>query len=206
MSNDEAKDFVLQYLLKQQRKYPERSIGYPKAMITHDHDFNLGDEARSAVAMAVDFLEDEGFIKSQSQQHVKYYRLSSKGQTRVMGPSIYSRSNISSGGAHVTNNGGLVFMGDNYGTVAVELRTEVSNALNDFVEMVSMLKDVEDNIKADLIQSATTIDAQVKTQKPDKTIITRAWEAMQVATTLASAGQYLIQLEPHISHLLQSIH
>jgi hypothetical protein len=202
MNTDEAKDFVLQYLLQMQQEYPERQVGYSRTMILGATD----DSARASVGMAVDYLEDEGFLRSQSQKNIKFYRLSSRAQDHLLAPSAYSQSNRRPENSVriINNDGGIVMMGDNYGTVTQDRRVQITNQLNELTNIIRAAAEVSDEQKADLIQNAVTLQAQVRKPTPDTTIIQRAWTAMQGAATISGAVQLIEQLRPTVEHVIRT--
>jgi DNA-binding PadR family transcriptional regulator len=206
MTNDGAKDFVLQYLFDMQREYPQRHIGYPKAMIINAVDEDSGDEddGRASVGMAIDYLEDEGYLKTQTQQHVKYYRLTSKAQDKLLPRSAYSKSQQNDGSIRLFNNGGVLVMGDNYGTVTVDKRIQITNELEKIADLIQETNEVSEAEKADLIQSVATLQAQIKMQTPDKTIVERAWDTLQGASAIAGTVQLIGQLQPLILHVIKA--
>jgi hypothetical protein len=210
MSSDESKDYVLQYLLAMQRSLPQRHIGYPKAMIINDEvdgiDRPTGDDAAASIGMAIDYLEDEGYIKAQTQQHVKFFRLTSKAQDKLLSPSAYSRGERNSGSIRLFNNGGVVVLGDNYGTITIDKRIQITTGLEELAGIIRAAGEMDDIEKTDLIQSIATIEAQIKKSDPDKNIVRLAWDAvqsgLQTAATLEGATQLVTQLAPLIHHVI----
>jgi hypothetical protein len=180
-SGDEVKDIVIQWLYEQQREDPERSIGWNKYEIMDE----LEDEGviKSEIALAIDFLDDEGYFKSTSQNKVKYYRLSSKAQARVLPPSDYSKKSPS-GYARITTNNGIIIIGDNYGTVHSEVRNQLIESLESLERLVGENDELDSSDKIDIKESSETIKSQLKRKSPDLSIIHSAWSTITAIATL----------------------
>lgn len=211
MSEDDIKDRVLQYVLELQEKRPNQHIGFPKVMITRGLAEELAGsrkETVSTISLAVDYLEDERFLKTQTQQGVKFYRLSSKAQDKLLTPSAYGRSSSPSSkqdDVRVFGDGSIIVLGDNYGTITFDKRKEINNSLQELVNLIQATGDVTEEEKADLVQNVRTLDAQIKKPTPDKTIVQRAWQSMQGAATISGAAQLIGQLKPLIEALTKGL-
>jgi hypothetical protein len=202
MDHDEAKDYVLQYLLSMQRQYPNRHIGYPKAMIVRAVNKQVSPDeyksAQSMVNLAVDYLYDEGFLKTQSEEGTKFYRLSSKAQDRLLAPSAYSKQERKDSGIRVMNNDGVMVFGDNYGSVSIDKRVTITNELEKIAKLIENSQQTSEEQKADYLQSIATIQAQLKKPEPDKTIVSRAWQSLQAASTIAGTAEFIKLIAPVI--------
>lgn len=208
--NDETKDSVLGFLLEMQQKSPGRHVGYPKLVIVRGLTNKQGRETFgsltvSGVGLAIDYLEDKGFLKTDTRDGVKFYRLSDKAQDKLLGPSAYSGAGHQN--IRVTNNNGVMILGGtNYGAISIDMRQQVLGGLEDIIREAKADQTLTEEDKASLIQNVLTLEAQVKAPEPDKTIVRHAWGTIEKAAALSGAiqlGQLVAQVAPHITSILQ---
>jgi hypothetical protein len=198
VSADAVKDRIIEWLYKQQREEPERSVGWNKYEVMDD----LEDEGfeKSEVALAIDFLDDEGYFKSTSQNKIKYYRLSSKAQSRVLPPSDYTRRSTPDY-ARVTTNNGIIIMGDNYGSISNVIRNELIELIDELEQLVSQNDNLGQSEKVDVKESSETIKSQLKRKTPDLTIVRSAWSTISSIATMDGFSSAITKIAALISQL-----
>lgn len=201
MKSDKVKDDVLQCVLELQKERPNYP-GYTKEMITVflRKNAGYGKDKNPDVALAVDYLHDEGFLKASTQNKAKFYRLSSKAQDKILSPSSYGREGKDKVRSFANN--GVIIFGDNYGSIQMNNRTKINNKLQSLATAIHESNSITESEKVDLVQSIETLNAQVRRTDPDKTIIERAWGSLQAAATISGASQLVQQLHPLIQSLM----
>lgn len=199
-SGDSIKDAIINWLYSAQKDNPSRQIGWHKYEIVREVSYQDFDE--SDVNFAFDFLEDEGYFKSTSQSKVKYYRLSSKAHKMIMPPSQYAKVKKGEGSARITNEGGVIVFGDNYGDIRVDARTEIIEKLEKIEAQILENDGIDDVSKLDVVGSSGTIKSQLRRKSPDFSIISSAWAAVEEGTQFGELSDSIKEVGLHLDALL----
>ena len=97
------------------------------------------------------------------------------------------------GGGKISADGGdyIVHQNElnNFGTINQTLADTINN-ITKLTNTVNQ-SDLEEIEKRQLIGDIETIKAQIIKPKPDKTILQKAWDAVQIASTIGGAAQLL---------------
>jgi len=100
--------------------------------------------------------------------------------------------NMNGNGRISADGGGYVVQENevnNLGTINIEI-SEVVNNLTKLTELVSE-SDLDEEDKRQLIGDIETVKAQSIKPNPDKTILKRSWQAVEVASSIAGAAQLI---------------
>lgn len=109
------------------------------------------------------------------------------------------------GGGRISADGGnyIVHQNEltNFGTINQTV-TETINNITKLTQAVSR-SDLKETEKRQLIGDIETIKAQIIKPKPDKTILQKAWDAVQIASTIGGAAQLLGMIAPVVLNFLK---
>lgn len=90
---------------------------------------------------------------------------------------------------------------NNFGTIT-QITAENINNLTKLTDLVGK-SELAETEKRQLIGDIETIKAQIIKPTPDKSILQRSWEAIQIASTVGGAAQLLIMIGQYILPLLK---
>ncbi|MBU0569890.1 hypothetical protein KKB40_03855 [Patescibacteria group bacterium] len=109
------------------------------------------------------------------------------------------------GGGRITADGGdyIVHQNElnNYGTI----NQTIAETINNITKLTHAVgqSTLDETEKRQLIGDIETIKAQIFKPKPDKTILQRAWDAVQIASTIGGAAQLLGMIDIVVLSLLK---
>lgn len=204
---DNAKDAVLNCLLYLQQKNSRRIVGFTKPIIARGlrsgtSGRSFGDFDPAVINMAIDYLDDKKYLKSTTQQGVKFYRLSDKAQDQLFGVSAYSNPSNS---FRVTNNYGVIMTGGaNYGSISIDSRQTILYSLEELAKEAEASGEISDINKATITQNILTIENQIKAPAPDESIISKAWSKIDKLASTSGAIQ-LVQMVANAAVSLSQI-
>lgn len=188
---DEVKVAVLQWLMDMKRKFPHRSLGYVGRQITVALANNGSEEGYGSfddadISLAIDYLADTNYLKTDRKEGKKYYRLGAKGQELLLGDSIFSST--AKGGVHISENNGVIITGGaNYGNINIDNRREVIEELRALAKQAADDQTLSDEDRAELVQYVMTVQTQILSPVPDKNIIKRAMERVEQLAAVSGA-------------------
>ncbi len=193
---DNIRQAVLDMLYDEQRRHPQRIAGWTANEIS----FRLRDINRADVGLAVEFLEGAGLLKAISDKSVKRYRLSSKAINRYQ-PSKFQNKPFSS--FQISGQNNIVVMGDNLG----DIEQKNTDGISDIDSLISLINNskISQQLKIDAVSDLETIKAQLIKQKPDKSIVSKAWEGAQLTLNATSKIAAVSDSIEKVSHFISTL-
>lgn len=200
-ANDAVRDAVLRELndLHQKARGPKStSVGVmdlsrrlkPKGFKQH------------AVASNLDYLMQKGWVREVKEARTfttKYgttqnseritYKISAEGIDYLEGASMYRRT--TQGEINITNIQGVTVVGE--GNVVNTTFAELSRALSGIKQALLSSAEIPDKTKLEMVSDLDTLQTQLQKPTPDKTIVQRAWAALEKATTLGTFAELIAQ-------------
>lgn len=130
----------------------------------------------------------------------KTYSISKNGIDFFEGNSKFQKSN-NFAGINISNmSNSIVVMGDN-NVVRNEYR-DLSEILDKLGAQIRINSTLNDNEKLDYQSEVNTIKSQLAKEKPEKTIIQKAWEGLKAVATIDGIAGLYIKLQPLINKLI----
>lgn len=195
MTNDEIRDLLLRFLHERHRKsrgIKGQEIGIRDLQKEMKQRHGL---SQPEVAANLDYLVDRGWVKklvasrsfttrsgtTQAAERVTY-KISATGIDRIEGESEFKRPDPYAG-IHIENVGGVTVVGD--GNVVRTQFKPAAEALGELRRAVNA-SELPDQQKFAISTEIQSIELELAKMNPDRTVIQRAWSAIQTTATLGT--------------------
>ena len=186
---DELREKVLEYFFAVYNQTPTRKLD-ANTVITSFPTFK-----QDEVAAAIEYLADEQYLKTiKKEWHVSYI-ISPKGQRHFVNSKFSSKPYSP---LQINTKGGIFVFGDNVGTI----KQETVQSFEEITELIKKIIESEkltDAKKREAIGDAETIRAQMTKKRPDKSILSKAFENLQYVGAVIE----VVNILKAIAHMLQ---
>lgn len=210
--NDAVRDAILRHLYavhskaKSPRSAGEGIRDIQKAMKT------AAGYKQQDVARNLDYLVQKGWVRegvearsfqtprgtTQMSEKVTY-KISDVGIDHLEGASTYERTNLRPH-INITNVHGVTVVGD--GNVVNTDFTDLVRLLDKLKLAVLNSTDLDDRTRLNVAADIDTIETQLQKPEPDKSIVQRAWQAVQVAVVAGEAADLAVKAVDLLKPLL----
>jgi hypothetical protein len=151
---------------------------------------------------AVEVVEDRTFQtpRGTMQQAQKVtYKISDAGIDRLEGASMYERPDLRPH-VNITNLHGVTVVGD--GNLVNASFTELSRTLTELRTAVLAAGSLDDETRLNVASDVDTLQSQLQKTTPDRSIIKRAWQGIQVAVTAGELAELIAKAAALIGPLV----
>lgn len=211
-ANDAVRDAILRHLYAaHQRAKSPRSTAVRIRDLQRDlkteHGFRQQEVASNLDYLiqkgwAVEVIEERTFQtpRGTTQQAQKVtYKISDAGIDRLEGASMYQRPDLRPH-VNITNLHGITVVGD--GNLVNADFTELSRTLTDLRAAVLAAGSLDDETRLNVASDIDTLQTQLQKTTPDRSIIQRAWQGIQVAVTAGELAELIAKAAMLIGPLI----
>jgi hypothetical protein len=193
--DDAIRDAILRHLLAihQQAKSPSKAAigirdlraalkathGYKQQEVGSNLDYLVQKGWATEVKIARSFQTPRG--TTQNSEQVKY-KISNIGLDKLQRASLYQKTPLTTG-VNITNVHGVTVVGD--GNVVNTNFTDLSRVLNELKTEVQSNSTINDEQKLAVVADIDTIQSQLQSPRPNKSVIGMLWAGIENVVTAA---------------------
>jgi hypothetical protein len=210
--NDTVRDAILRHLYEVHRRAKSpRSAGEGIRDVQRAMKESEGYKQQD-VAANLDYLVQKGWVREEiearsfqtqrgtTQMSEKVtYKISEIGIDLLEGASTFERTDLRPH-VNITNVQGVTVLGD--GNVVNTNFTDVLRGLDRLRVAVIESPELDDSARLNVVADIDTIVTQLQKPEPDKSIVRRAWEAIQVAVVAGEAAELAVKASELLRPLL----
>jgi len=212
-NNDEIREMILQYFYDRNNNATSRKgkkgssikMKDVKSELKARHDFN-----DSQIVSNLNYLISQGWIDEETEKksftnekgfsfpsETHFYSITASGIDKIEGPGRFTPKRFS--GINIDAVGSVVTIGDG-NTINVKFK-EAAQALSEFRNAVTEAKELQDEVKLDIVTDIDSIQDQLAKPTPNKSVIQTLWSSIEKAAAVGTLADLAHKVAPHVIQL-----